>query len=151
MQPEFDPKLEAIIDQELRKLPELPAPRSLAPRVMAAIRARSSKPWWQQSWWNWPLAAQVTFLVIAVAIAGAFTQSGLIVDDSVRSYSQQVTEQANTVSTFLSNFQPLLNAVVVLWQKAQPLWLYAFALAIALYLACVGVGTIFVRVTLRRI
>jgi|SRR5262245_1840373 len=151
MQPEFDPKLEAIIDQELRKLPEVPAPRSLAPRVMAAIRARASKPWWQQSWWNWPLAAQVTFLVIALAIAGAFTQSGLIVDDSVRSYSQQVTEQANIVSTFLNNFQPLLNAVAVLWQKAQPLWLYAFALAIALYLACVGVGTIFVRVALRRI
>jgi len=150
MQPEFDPKLEAIIDQELRKLPGVSAPQTLAPRVMAAIRARGNKPWWQQSWWNWPLAAQVTFLVIAVAIAGLFTQSGLMVDDSVRAYSQQVTAQASTVSAFLDNFQPLLNALAVLWQKAQPLLLYALILAMALYLACVGVGTIFVRVALRR-
>lgn len=151
MQPEFDPKLERIIDQELRKLPEVPAPRTLAPRVLAAIRARETKPWWQQSWWNWPLAAQVAFLIIAVTIAGLFTQSGLMVDNSVRSYSQQVTEQANTLSAFLDNFQPLLNAFSVLWQKAQPLLLYALAVAMALYLACVGVGTIFVRAALRRI
>jgi hypothetical protein len=151
MQPEFDPKLEAILDQELRKLPDVPAPQTLAPRVMARIRAREKKPWWQQSWWNWPLAAQAAFLFIVLAIVGLFTQSGLMVDDSVRSYSQQVTEQASTLSALLNNFQPLLNLFAILWQKAQPLWLYVFILAVALYLACVGVGTIFVRVALRRI
>jgi hypothetical protein len=150
MQPEFDPKLESLIHQELRKLPELPAPPNLAPRVLAAIHARVSKPWWRQSWWNWPLAAQVAFLVIAVAIAGAFTQSGLMVDDSVRSYSQQVTEQASTLSALLDSFAPLLNAVALLWQKAQPLLLYGLVLALGLYLACVGVGTMFVRVAIKR-
>jgi hypothetical protein len=151
MPPEFDPKLERIIDQELRKLPDLPAPQTLAPRVLAAIRARAAKPWWQQSWWNWPLAAQVAFVAVAIAIAGLFTQSGWMVDDSVRSYSQQVTEQATTLSAFLDKLQPLVNVFAVLWQKGQPLLLYAVALAMALYLACVGVGTIFVRVALRRI
>jgi F0F1-type ATP synthase membrane subunit c/vacuolar-type H+-ATPase subunit K len=151
MQPEFDPKLEAFVHQELRKLPDLPAPPTLASRVLAAIRARENKPWWQQSWWNWPLAAKAAFLVMAVAIAAAFTHSGWIVDDSVRSYSQQVTEQASTFSAFLDHFQPLLNAFVVLWQKAQPFLLYALAVGLVLYLASVGVGTMFVRVALRRI
>ena len=150
MQPEFDPKLEAIIDQELRKLPDVAAPQTLAPRVMARIRAREKKPWWQRSLWNWPLAAQAAFLVIALAVVGLFTQSGLMVDDSVRSYSQQVTEQANTLAALLDRFAPLLNAVVLLWEKAQPLLLYALVLALGLYLACVGVGTMFVRVAIRR-
>ena len=150
MQPEFDPKLEAILDQELRKLPDVPAPQTLAPRVMARIRAREKKPWWQQSWWNWPLAAQAAFLVIVLAIVGLFTQSGLMVDDSVRSYSQQVTEQASTLSMLLDSFAPLLNAVGLLWQKAQPFLLYALVLALGLYLACVGVGTMFVRVAIKR-
>ena len=151
MQPEADPKLEAIIHQELRKLPDLRAPQGLASRVMAAIEARATRPWWQQSWWNWPVAAQASFLLIAVAVAALFSYSGWVVDESVRSYSQQVTEQASRVSAFLDIFQPLLDAVVVLAQKAQPLLLYALALAGALYLACIGVGTIFVRAALRRI
>jgi len=150
MQPEADPKLEAIIDQELRKLPDLTAPHDLASRVMAAIEARATRPWWQQSWWNWPVAAQATFVLIALAVAALFAHSGSVVDESVRSYSEQVTQQANRMSALLDIFQPLLNAVAVLWQKAQPLLLYVLGLAGALYLACIGVGTIFVRAALRR-
>ena len=89
-------------------------------------------------------------LVIAVAIAAGFTQSGLIVDDNVRSYSEQVTAQTSTLTTFLDSFTPLLNAAALLWQKAQPLLIYGVVLALGLYLACVGVGTMFVRVAIKR-
>jgi len=40
---------EAHLDRQLRELPDRPAPTTLMPRVLAAIRARAL-PWYQRTW-----------------------------------------------------------------------------------------------------
>src|SRR5215469_12409932 len=64
-------RLEIEIDRELRALPDLPAPSTLGPRVMAAIGRRASAPWFSRSWPEWPVTAQAaTFLILAGLFGG---------------------------------------------------------------------------------
>ena len=58
MKPELDPRLAALVDAELKKLPPLAAPESLARDVMAVLAARANTPWWHRAWWDWPLTAK---------------------------------------------------------------------------------------------
>jgi|UniRef100_UPI004049E62F hypothetical protein len=62
-------ELEKLIHRTLRSLPDRPAPRSLESRVLAAIAARQSLPWWHQSFTHWPVAARGAFLVLSGALA----------------------------------------------------------------------------------
>ena len=54
-----NPDLEKLIHQELQKLPELTAPATLIPGVLAAIQQRAAAPWWRQAWWDWPAPAKL--------------------------------------------------------------------------------------------
>src|SRR5215469_1490979 len=61
-------RLEIEIDRELRALPDLPAPSTLAPRVMAAIGRRTVAPWYARAW---PVLAQAaSFLLLAGLFGG---------------------------------------------------------------------------------
>lgn len=65
---------ERRLDAALRQLPELEAPASLVPNVMAAIRAREAlcaRPWWRRPATAWPPALRVAFAVAASAVLGA--------------------------------------------------------------------------------
>jgi len=151
MDPEIDPKLEALLGEELKMLPALSAPTSLVPRVMAILAARHALPWWQRSWWDWPRAAKAAFLLVAVAIAGAFGGGGVLLDQGVVNYSQQVTERLAPASTLWDTALSLRTAAGLLWARAaQPLLVTLMIAAGLLYLICVGVGTAFVRSTLKR-
>ena len=61
MSQEYEKRLEAAIDRELKALQDLPAPRTLAPRIMAAIAARAPVPWYRQSWQMWPVPLRAGF------------------------------------------------------------------------------------------
>ncbi len=151
MDPEFDPKLEALLGAELKKLPPLSAPPSLVPRVMAFLVARQALPWWRRSWWDWPLAAKAAFLLMGIAIAGAFGSGGVLLDQGVVNYSQQVTERLAPAWTLWDSALSLRTAAGLLWDRAaQPLLVTLLIVAGLLYLVCVGVGTAFVRSTLKR-
>lgn len=76
---EPDPQLEQWLSRKLKHLPELRAPGTLAPRVMARIRARAAAPWYRQPWFHWPpvwqagsLAAAVSLLVLGGWLVGEF-------------------------------------------------------------------------------
>lgn len=151
MDPEIDRKLEALLGAELKKLPLLSAPTTLVPQVLAILAARKALPWWQRAWWDWPLPAKAAFLLIAVAIAGAFGSGGVLLDQGVASYSQQMSERLAPASTLWDTALSLRTAVAHLWaQAAQPLLVTLMIAAGMLYLVCVGVGTAFVRTALRR-
>ncbi len=70
MNPEQD--LEKWMDRELRPLPAPRAPETLAPRVMAAIAARTALPWYRQTWFEWPRGWQVASAVLAAALVAAW-------------------------------------------------------------------------------
>jgi hypothetical protein len=151
MDPDIDPKLESLIDAELKLLPPVKAPASLAPRVMALLAARERLPWWQRAWWDWPLAAKMAFLVIGVALAAVAGSGGVMIDQRVATYSQEVTGRFSTMSSLWDSFHTLSGTAGLLWQKAaHPFLLHALIVAGALYVACLGLGTAFVRSVTRR-
>jgi hypothetical protein len=151
MKPEFDPQLESLLGAQLKRLPPIPAPASLLPKVMSAIAARAAVPWWQRAWWDWPLTAKAAFLLMAVAIAGAFSGGGVALDDGVSHYSQQVTERLGPVKSVWDAVVTLLNVTWSLVDRiGQPLLLHAaFGIGL-LYLTCLGLGTVCVRYALKR-
>ena len=152
MKPEFDdPKLESLLHAELQKLPPVAAPASLLPIVMSAIAARVRLPWWQRAWWDWPWTAKAAFLLIAVAIAGAFSGGGVMLEEGVSNYSQQMVERLGPVASLWDTVLTILNAAGSLVEKiGQPVFLYAAIFIGLLYLTCLGLGTVCVRYALKR-
>ena len=151
MEPDIDPKLESLIDAELKQLPPLKAPASLVPQVMALLAARERLPWWRLAWWDWPVAAKMAFLVIGVALAGVAGSGGVMLDQGIANYSQEVTGRLSPMSSLWDSFHTLSGTAGLLWQKAaQPLLLHAMIFAGVLYVACLGLGTVFVRSVMKR-
>jgi hypothetical protein len=72
MKPDTQHELESQVDRVLKGLPEVPAPRTLLPRVLAAVRARAALPWYRQSWQVWPMPLQVATMFVLVASFGGF-------------------------------------------------------------------------------
>jgi len=148
MQSNPDPNLAAALDAELKKLPPVPAPASLAPRVLALLAARAAQPWWRRVWWEWPLAAKAAFVLIAFAIAGVAGGGGVILGDSTTEYSLKVTDKLGLLTPLWNMLLALLNVAQVLWDKlGQPYLLYLAAAGAAAYLVCIGAGTMFLRVS----
>ncbi|HWB99211.1 MAG TPA: hypothetical protein VG672_21025, partial [Bryobacteraceae bacterium] len=56
--------LETEIDRLLRELPELNAPASLAPRVLAALARKTALPWYRQPWTAWPFYLRLAVFVL---------------------------------------------------------------------------------------
>jgi hypothetical protein len=84
----MDPQeLESLIDRQLRRLPEPRAPRSLLPRVMAAV-AEARRPWYARAWRTWPIGLQIAsalagFVAIAaMSLALPAAQTWLVADSS---------------------------------------------------------------------
>jgi hypothetical protein len=151
MQPESDPNLESLLDAELKKLPPIPAPRSLLPKVLSAIAARARQPWWQRAWWDWPLTAKAAFLLLTLGIVSALSGGGVILDEGVATYSQRVVERLTPVGGLWDAIQTVVNAVALSLQKLmQPFMLSALIFVGATYLLCVGLGTACVRYALKR-
>jgi hypothetical protein len=151
MKTEFDPKLEALLNAELKKLPLVQAPPTLAANVLEKIAARARLPWWQHSWWDWPATAKAAFLLIALAIVTAISRGGVLLDQGLANYSQQVTERLSPVASVWDTTQTLINALGLLWEKAaQPFLLYGLVGLGAVYLVSLGLGTVCFRYVLKR-
>jgi hypothetical protein len=144
MQPEIDQDLERVIHQELRKLPPVKAPEMLSVRVLATVRAQAALPWWQRSIWHWPSAVRTAFLIVLAVIVAAITSSTWWAGDVV----------ARGAGVFTESTQPLMtlgNAFVLVWKTfLHNIALFALAFSGMLYLLCVGAGTMFVRLAVRR-
>ena len=141
-------ELDELLDRELCHLPPFTAPRGLAPRVMAAVRAKAAAiaaPWWLQSWAAWPMYARAALFVAALLIASIFFSGGVMLDDQVRNIASQ-----NPMANLLGDFATIGNTVALLWQKiGQPLFLTRIAVCVAMYFVCVGLGTAMFRVATR--
>lgn len=149
--PDPDPQLASLIDAGLKKLPPVSAPASLAARVMAVLESRAALPWWQRAWWDWPLAAKAAFVALALVLAGAFSGGNLWLNDSL-ARTPGVEEVGIQQPAPLSGLAgTAVNFGQILWDNfGQPYLLYLAAFVAMAYLVCVGAGTLFLRVAVRR-
>lgn len=135
--------LEKLIHQTLRSLPDRRAPRSLESRVLAAIEARASLPWWRQSFAQWPVAARVVFLLftgglVKVALmAAVWAMAGF---DSAQ-FTGAFAPQFAWVARFEAVGAGVWGFFALLWRNIPSLWLYAGLASLAsLYVALFGLG-----------
>ena len=117
----MDPaELERLVDRELRRLPGPRAPRTLLPRVMAAVQAEAPAA---TGWFTWPLAWRASSLVLALVCAAGAAWL-VIAPPPGLSATAQTAGQAVAVTR-------------VLWDLLlQPAISYLFLLGVLLALAC---------------
>jgi hypothetical protein len=71
-----DNELEALIDRELKSLPTLSAPASLASHVMSALAAQRRVPWYRAGWQTWPLTLRIASFVVLLALFAGLCLGG---------------------------------------------------------------------------
>jgi predicted anti-sigma-YlaC factor YlaD len=148
-----DETWEQTLGRELKKLPDRPAPPTLIPRVLAAVQARARLPWWRRTWWTWPPTAQILSLVLVSMALGLVTYGGLQVGES-----QWLSRAQAGLASLLSPLAPLwaclgalLEALVLVFRRGGNLvLLLGGVFCVGMYLSCVGLGTIFYRVAVRK-
>ncbi|MEI6392180.1 MAG: hypothetical protein WCT12_13885 [Verrucomicrobiota bacterium] len=145
---EYEQELEAEIDRELKGLPDLPAPQTLASRVMLAIEGRPNVVWYRQPWHQWPSALQMGSLVVLLAFFGGLCFAGWRL-----AQGEAFIGATHTVGGWLSGVSALGNALSVLRgalayavKQLGTGFIVAALVAVAVgYAVCLGLGTICVR------
>jgi hypothetical protein len=146
-------RLEAAVDRELKALPHLRAPRRLLPRVMAVIEQRAESPWYRRAWHSWPVSLQVvSMLVLLMAFAGLCLGSWqLIHAPVVASAASEAGGWFRLLSTAWSALGAIANAFALAVRSLGSLALFGIVTALLLgYAACIGFGTMYVRLAFAR-
>jgi len=153
MSRDYEKRLEAEIDRELKGLPELAAPHTLISRITRSIEQRQSQAWYRQGWMRWPVPLQAVSLLLLTALFG------------VVCFGSWKISQAESLGLamehhfgWLSILGSVSHLIIVLVKSAAltiqnlhfgVLLACAFALAMG-YALCVGLGTVYFRVAMAR-
>ncbi len=149
-QPDSD--WEKLLDRQLRALPDRRAPDTLLPRVMAALRVRAL-PWYQRTWWTWPRPLQCLSLLLVSVVLGVITWLALHAGDVALTgqVGRQLGNWFAPVAALWTAVGVLVNALGAVIRSLGTLNLcLAGAVLLAMYLSCVGLGTVFYRVAFYR-
>ncbi len=153
MNNEYEKRLEAEIDRELKGLPELAAPSTLVSQVMTAAAKRSNLPWYRQSWLMWSPPLRVAALAILLALFGGLCLAGAQVThaESFAIVAHKVGGCFGVVTAVWSAVTVLLNAVFLVVKQLGSGFIIACSLAAAFgYALCVGLGTVYMRLAFAR-
>jgi hypothetical protein len=144
--PLFDHRWEKRLHEELRKLPEMDAPASLVPNVMAVIRARQemmARAWWQRPATTWPLALQAALGAVALALFAMLVLAGHAVAPAVASPEEAglVAQAGAKLGSLWNTSIALVNALgLVVQETLSPVLLAVIAGACFSYVALLGIG-----------
>jgi hypothetical protein len=135
--------LEKLIHATLRSAPLHRAPRSLESRVLAALEARASLPWWKQSFAQWPMPARLTFIAVSAGVAKValmgvvWAMAGFDAAQLNTAFSSQIA-WVETASSILGEIGDIAGAI---YHGIPPLWLYGgLAFLATMYVALFGLG-----------
>jgi hypothetical protein len=150
MNPEFDKQLEAQIDRRLKDLPDLAAPRSLISRTMNVI-ARPA-PWHARPWSAWPPGLRIAYLVLTLGgLAGAFSESRVVGSRLFEPMMARFVHLRAGVECLWNAVGALTGAVALILDHLGKGVILSCVLVVMLaYAACVGFGTVFVRLALSK-
>lgn len=144
---------ETRLDRELKALPDRAAPRTLIPRVLAAIEARACLPWYRRPWWEWPLPFQVLSLLGLSALLGLATWLLIHAGDIGLTVSVpgEVQSLLAPVAPVWSALSALAGAVAsVLRGLGGWVVLAGGGFCAVMYLSCIGLGTACYRLAFNR-
>jgi hypothetical protein len=153
MNPEFEKRLAAKIQQELNGLGELSAPPTLAGRILRAIAQRTAAPWYRCAWQSWPLAAQAVSLVALLALFGGICFGVVELSHAVQAspVGQQAGEWFAWFGVLWKTAGVLVDAAATAFRHLGMGIVIGCGLALLVtYAACVGLGTACARLALAR-
>lgn len=136
-------ELEKLIHQTLRSLPERPAPRTLEERVFAAIDARAARPWWRQSFRQWPMAARIVFLLFSAGLVRVAVMAAVWVMSGFESsaVAQAFSAPAGWLRLIGAAFTGTGDFLGIIFRSIPPVWLYGGLACLAgLYLTLFGLS-----------
>jgi hypothetical protein len=139
--------LERQIHRRLRELPDLPAPSTLLPRVMAQVRLRVEQPWWRRPLAAWPKRWQVVLVLGLLSLLGLVGwlqwawefDLGAVLAAGSDALIDRLGWLARASLTFLGGMALALRAGLANY------WAYALGFLLVMYVGCVGIGTACVR------
>lgn len=141
------------IDRALKALPDLQAPATLTPRVMALLARRETLPWYRRSWEFWPPALRFVSLALMIGGFGGLCFAAWQVTQ-VAGYSTVMEEVGQRFAWLALAWKTLLvlaSAVAVVAKQLGTPFIAACCLAVGIgYAICVGLGTVCVRLALAR-
>jgi hypothetical protein len=152
MQPEPQDPLAELIQRELARLPECPAPATLMPRVMARLEQRQ-KQWWRNPWACWPFAARVISLPLMAGTAAGVAWLAVALVRAILGLTlwQELLASDGLISSAWGFCATLGNALVALLGSSAQHWMLAAGVVIGLmYLTTVALGTACFRVVIAK-
>jgi len=123
-------ELEMFIHEQLRKLPEQPAPKHLALNVMAAVQARQNLVWWKQPFTHWPRAAQRLLLVFLGSLFAGILS--LFWHPAQQLTTNAMLDRAHSLHWVADTYQAFEASFVLLLRNMSWPWLAAIAAIFAL-------------------
>jgi hypothetical protein len=135
-------ELEQFVGRRLRALPAPRAPLTLLPRVLAAARAWSQRPWYAREWLTWPLPWQLgSAAVLLLTIVAGFVMVPtlqLLVADTTASFAAAIEFD---LPRFAGGLHVSASALRVIWRAlVQPFLPYAFGLVVLMSAASATVA-----------
>ena len=144
-----DDQLERALDRSLAKLPAPRAPRTLLPRVMAAVAAPTG-PWYARPWLSWHPAWQTVSLMVVLAGVSLAWMAWSRPDAMFATVSSlgppAVASWASTAATRVNQISAVVS---LLWDVVLgPIAIFVLALAVFVAVACAAAWTAVSRVAL---
>jgi hypothetical protein len=150
---EDEQALESRVDRALKKLPDLSAPRTLLPRIRAALGRRELLPWYRQPWLAWPAPLRAVSLAL---LGGLFVALGWGVaqvapSEGAAVVMREVNHWRSVAGAIWGAVEAVYATAVLLLRHLGP-WFFAGCLLVLLMAnaLCMGLGTICVRLAFAR-
>ena len=145
-------ELERFVGRRLRALPVPRAPRTLLPRILAAARAWSDRPWYAREWFTWPIGWQIGSLALLAASLSAavvvIPAAQMMLVSAASSWSGTI---AIDVPQLAESLQISTSAMGVIWRAlVQPFLPYVFVIVVLMCGACASVVLALNRVVFGR-
>jgi hypothetical protein len=115
---------------------------------MAALAARAHLPWYRRTWGTWPRLVQVGSLLVVSFLLGVLTYAMMHFPELAAgdSLTLQLNSWLEPLRAVWSAGLAVVSAIGSLLPKVGGwVWIAAGALCVALYLMCIGLGTVIYR------
>lgn len=150
----FEHPWERRLHEELRQLPDLEAPSTLIPGVMAAIRAREAAAivWYRRPATDWPPALRIALAVGSLAVFAALVFGAHLFWPQLAASAETgaLADAGRRLAALWTALETVVNALGLAFRAtlSSPWFIAAVAAACVSYLTLLGAGSALWRTVL---